>query len=68
MYIVNLFYHCRAVYKIHLGIDLVWEIHLYPGNNPKWLLKNKMELLNFIQKQLGYASVRDIKVIVIDKI
>ncbi|MEH2281850.1 MAG: DEAD/DEAH box helicase family protein [Nostoc sp.] len=51
--IVNLFYHCKAVDKIE------WErstrgycIYLYPGNNCKWLLQHKAELLKYIQEKL----------------
>jgi len=52
--IVNLFYHCKAVDKIE------WErstrgycIYLYPGNNCKWLLQHKAELLKYVQDKLG---------------
>jgi ATP-dependent helicase IRC3 len=61
--IVNFFYHCKAVYQIKLGVDVTWEIHLYAGNDPKWLLKHKSKLLSFIQNELGYR-VYNIKVIV----
>jgi len=60
--IVNFFYHCKAVNKVNLGVDLTWEIHLYAGNNPKWLLKHKEELLKFIQNELGFIHVKDIRV------
>lgn len=60
--IVNQFYHCKAAYKVKFGIDLTWEIHLYNGNNPKWLLKHKEEILEFIQHELGFINVKDIKV------
>ncbi|MFN6540320.1 MAG: DEAD/DEAH box helicase family protein [Nostoc sp. EkiNYC01] len=67
--IVNFFYHCKAVYKINCHGQAkygkyysTWEISLYAGNNPEWLLQHKAELLKFIQYQLGYTYVEDIKV------
>jgi superfamily II DNA or RNA helicase len=63
--IVNFFYHCKAVSKINLHFS-TWEIHLYAGNNPAWLLQHKVELLKFINNQLGYHA-QDIKVIEFDK-
>jgi ATP-dependent helicase IRC3 len=66
--IVNFFYHCRAVHKINYHEKrngkyyLIWEICLYAGNNPEWLLLYKVELLHFIQHQLGYPHVQDIRV------
>jgi ATP-dependent helicase IRC3 len=65
--IVNLFYRCKAVYKVNWEIS-TYNIYLYSGNNPEWLLRHKVELLKFIQNQLGYASVKHIKVAVIEKI
>lgn len=44
-----------------------WEISLYAGNNPEWLLQHKPELLNFIQYQIGYTYIEDIKVNVSNK-
>lgn len=44
----------------------IWEIHLYAGNNPAWLLQHKAELLKFIKNQLDY-HVQDIKVTALDK-
>ncbi|MEH2370612.1 DEAD/DEAH box helicase family protein [Nostoc sp.] len=52
--IVNLFYHCKAVYKVDWEARTYgYNIYLYPGNNPEWLLKHKMELLKYIQQRLG---------------
>jgi ATP-dependent helicase IRC3 len=65
--IVNLFYHCKAVEKVKWEIS-TYNIHLYSGNNPEWLLKHKAELLNFIKNKIGYRGVEKIQVIVSDKI
>ncbi|BAY31190.1 type III restriction enzyme res subunit [Nostoc carneum NIES-2107] len=62
---VNFFYRCKAVSKVNLQ-GSIWEIHLYAGNNPAWLLQQKAELLKFIKDQLDY-HVQDIKVTAIDK-
>jgi hypothetical protein len=66
--IVNFFYHCKAVHKINWHerrngkYYYVWEINLYAGNDPEWLLRYKSELLSFVQSQLGYTHVQDIKI------
>ncbi|MHC5719527.1 MAG: HNH endonuclease, partial [Nostoc sp.] len=52
--IVNLFYHCKAVYKVDWEVyTYTYNIYLYPNNKPEWLLKHKAELLKFVQDQLG---------------
>ncbi|MBD0263479.1 MAG: HNH endonuclease [Tolypothrix sp. Co-bin9] len=52
--IVNLFYHCKAVYKVKWEVQFyAYNIYLYPGNNPEWLLKHRTELLKYIQDKLG---------------
>lgn len=67
--IVNFFYHCKAVCRINTSdrrngrYYLVWEICLYSGNNPEWLLSHKEELLGFIQRQLKCPQVQDIDVV-----
>jgi hypothetical protein len=66
--IVNLFYHCKAVETVRWEISFTLDIHLYPGNNPQWLLKHKAELLNFIKNKIGYRRVEKIQVIVSNKI
>ncbi len=72
--IVNFFYHCKAVYNINCHGQgrygkyySTWEVSLYAGNNPEWLLQHKQELLNFIQYQIGYTYIEDIKVNVSNK-
>ena len=68
--IVNFFYHCKAVCQVNWHerrngkYYFVWEICLYSGNNPEWLLNHKVELLTFIQNQLDCSHVQDIKVTV----
>ncbi|MBD2682636.1 HNH endonuclease [Nostoc paludosum FACHB-159] len=67
--IVNFFYHCKSVCQVNWHerrngqYYSTWEISLYGGNNPQWLLQHKAELLNFIQKHLGYTHVQDIRVV-----
>lgn len=52
--VVNLFYHCKAVYKIEWDSSIRgYIIYLYPGNNPQWLLQHKALLLKYIQDKLG---------------
>lgn len=66
--IVNFFYHCKAVCQMNIHERrngrhyLIWEICLYAGNNPEWLLHHKAELLHFVQNQLEYSHVQDINV------
>jgi len=68
--IVNFFYHCQAVCQVNWHerrngkYYFVWEICLYSGNNPEWLLNHKAELLSFIQNELDCSHVKDIKVTV----
>ncbi|WP_192881709.1 DEAD/DEAH box helicase family protein [Nostoc sp. CENA543] len=55
--LVNIFYHCKAVYKVSWHVlTYTYSIELYPGNNPEWLRKHRAELLNFIQKKLGGSA------------
>jgi hypothetical protein len=65
--LVNMFYHCKAVYKVTWEVlTYTYSIELYPGNNPEWLRKHQVELLNFIQKKLG-GSAYKISVTTTDK-
>ena len=65
---INFFYHCKAVHKINCHKTRngkhyhAWEVHLYAGNNPNWLLSHRGELLGFIQTELGCPHVQDIQV------
>lgn len=58
------FCHGQARYGKYYS---TWEVSLYAGNNPEWLLQHKQELLNFIQYQIGYTYIEDIKVNVSNK-
>lgn len=66
--IINFFYHCNAVSNIKLHVRSngtnysVWEIELFPGNQPDWLELNKKELLKYIRNVLGYDHVRKLKI------
>ncbi|WP_414575810.1 DEAD/DEAH box helicase family protein [Anabaena sp. CCY 9402-a] len=65
--LVNMFYHCKAVYKVSWEVlTYTYSIELYPGNNPEWLRQHQAELLNFIQKKLG-GSAYNISVTTTDK-
>jgi hypothetical protein len=69
--IINFFYHCNAVCQVNLHerrngkYYSVWEIQLYSGNNPEWLLNhpNKAALICFIQRELGFPQVEDIQIV-----
>jgi len=67
--IVNFFYHCKAVYQVNWHQNKngkyysTWEISLYAGNNPEWLLQNKSELLRFIHNEMVCKWVQDIDII-----
>ena len=67
--IVNFFYHCQAVCDIRLherrGSTYYsnWEIDLYSGNDPDWLLQHKNELLNHINSALNCPQVENIKIV-----
>jgi len=68
--IINFFYNCSAVSHIKWNqinrtkYYKVWEICLYFGNDPQWLISNNAKLLELIHKQLGCPRVEDIKVTV----
>nr|WP_242063435.1 HNH endonuclease [Nostoc sp. FACHB-892] len=52
--VVNLFYHCKAVYKVEWDRSTFgYNIYLYPNNNCIWLLQHKVELLKYVQDKLG---------------
>jgi hypothetical protein len=66
---VNFFYHCQAVCEVRMNerrsgtFYSTWEIELYAGNDPDWLLQHKAELLNHIKSNLNRPHVLDVKVI-----
>jgi hypothetical protein len=69
MRLVNQFYHCRAVCDIHMHerrsgrFYSTWEIELYEGNDPMWLLKHKQDLIRHIQGTFGCSQVASISVV-----
>jgi 5-methylcytosine-specific restriction endonuclease McrA len=66
--IVNSFYHCNAVAKINtiqqgkFKFRDVWEIELYSGNPPEWLIPHKQVLIELIKDALIYVKLKDIKI------
>lgn len=64
--VVNHIYHCRAFCGINYSQRKsgkyydTWEISLYHGNNPIWLEQNKVELLAYINNDLGWDNVKKI--------
>lgn len=66
---VNFFYHCQAVCEVRMNKRVsgkfysTWEIELYDGNDPNWLLQHKAELLNHIKSNLNRPHVLDVRVI-----
>ncbi len=67
--LVNFFYHCQAVCRVTLHkrrsgrCYSCWEIELYSGNNPDWLVEHKQVLLKYIREDLGWDHVTDLKII-----
>lgn len=65
---INLFYHCQAVLDINASERRngknysKWEVKLYQGNSPGWLIDHKTELIKYIQKDLGSPQVKSIDV------
>ncbi len=66
--IINFFYSSKAVLNMNVATDgrnkysKVWEIELYQGNNPAWLIQNKEKLISFIHNELNYKNITDIMV------
>jgi hypothetical protein len=67
--IVNMFYHCQAVsdikwdYRPRSAYRYNWEIHLYEGNNSEWLKVHLDRFVKFINNDLKYQNLKEIKVI-----
>ena len=51
---INFFYHCAAVESVRISYD-VWELSLYAGNNPSWLISH----LNKTVKKFQQARLKD---------
>ena len=64
--IINMFYHCSAVYSINYHprkngqFYYTWEIVLYAGNDPTWLEHFVQELLEYIKNH--YEHVKHINI------
>ena len=64
--IVNEFYHCAAMVELRAHTRSngqyyhKWEIVLYAGNNPEWLLIYKNSILDYIHS--SYPQVEDITI------
>ena len=67
--LVNSYYRCRAVCHLHIHrrsngrFYSEWEIELYTGNDPKWLLRHKKALIKHVQEDFGCNWVTDIKIV-----
>jgi len=66
---INTFYHCQAVSDIKVSFRKngeyysTWEIELYKGNNPAWLIENKAKIVDYIQMDLKCSHVCDLNII-----
>ncbi len=66
--VVNEFYHCKAQceLKYHERRNgqhySEWEIILYAGNNPEWLVPHAPALLNYVNGRLGWDHVSKISI------
>jgi superfamily II DNA or RNA helicase len=66
--IVNEFYHCRAQCALNYHerrngqYYSEWEIVLFTGNNPDWLVLHIPELLGYVNSHLGWDHVLKITV------
>lgn len=67
--LVNFFYHCQAVCNVGIHARRsgkyysVWEVELFTGNDPEWLLNYKAQLLAHIQKEFDCPHVQDIRIL-----
>lgn len=66
--IVNVFYKCSAIHEIKMDKERngphykSYEIALNHGNNPKWLLSHKGNLLLYIRTELGLEHVNNVEI------
>jgi len=66
--VINFFYRCRAVARTYMHTRRNgqfyshWQIELYEGNNPDWLIKHKRALLSYIRDECGFRHVRNITI------
>ena len=67
--LVNSFYRCHAVCQLHIHkrsngrFYSEWEIELYSGNDPKWLIRHKKALVKHIQTDFGCDWVSGIRIL-----
>ncbi len=67
--LVNSFYRCRAVCHFHMHqrshgqYYAKWRVELFAGNDPKWLLKHKRDLIRHIQEDFGCHWVTGIEIV-----
>jgi superfamily II DNA or RNA helicase len=67
--LVNFYYHCQAVCEVRLHktrrgtFYSTWEVELFAGNDPNWLLQHKQSLVTHIQDKFGCPHVKDIRII-----
>ncbi len=72
--IINFFYKCSAVCNILYSQRRngkhyhVWTVYLHEGNPIDWLLPHKTDLLRYIQEELLWSNVQDIKIETIVKV
>ncbi|HYN41670.1 MAG TPA: hypothetical protein VE129_07840, partial [Thermoanaerobaculia bacterium] len=66
---LNLFYECRAVESVRIGLRgpsrTDWEVKLFAGNDPKWTkphLKLLRTRINDIKRKAGQSEVLNILV------
>ena len=66
--IINEFYHCQALCEMKWherrnGKHYAhWEIVLYSGNDPSWLIPHEKELKNFLVQEMGYDHLKTLKI------
>lgn len=64
--LVNFFYRCQAVCRVHVHerasgkYHATWKVELYAGNNPEWLLQYKPLLLDHIRASFACPHLMDI--------
>lgn len=65
--IINFFYRCDAVSSIQFHQKksgkyyYEWIVHLHEGNSVEWITPYKKDLVSYINHELGWDHVRDIK-------
>lgn len=66
---INFFFHCQAILDINASERRngknysKWEIKIYQGNNPQWLINHEIALIKYIQNDLRCPQVKSIEVL-----